>query len=182
MSKTRNTVIFIIITILLILSIMLNVSMAKHLKDVFIYNSQCVVNVADYNQDIQEIINGNADNDSKNRTLFNVKQQWDNLTGFLINAKRYSINSSLLSDNLSKVNGTMIRISDTLQSLLLKDVDNFTDSDREFLKTFVKVSNTIQKSGSSLRSKINFILPVYTQMRVKGNLNSIVDAIINSNL
>lgn len=182
MYRVRNTVIYIIIGILLILSIMLNVSMAKHLKDVFIYNSQCIVNIADYNQDIQDIINGNTDNNSKNKTIFNVKQQWDDLTGFLINAKRYSINSSLLSDNLSKVNGTMIRISDNLQSLLLKDVNDFTNSDKELLKTFIQISNNIQKSGESLRHKINFILPMYTQMRVKGNLNSIVNTIINSNL
>ena len=182
MSKSKHIAIYIIMAILLILSIMLNLSMAKHLKDVFTYNSQCVVNVADYNQNIQDIINGNADNNSKNQTIFNVKQQWNDLTGFLINAKRYSINSNLLSDNLSKVNGTMIRISDNLQSLLLKDVNSFTDSDKEFLKTFISISNTIQKNGSNLRSKINFIVPVYTQMRVKGNLNSIVNAIINSNL
>lgn len=180
MSKSKNSIIYVLIILLLLLSIILNISLSKNLKDVFIYESQCMLNVADYNDNLKEISDGKHDNNDKNNTIYATKQEWDNLRGFLVNCRNYSLNTNLLRNNLSKIDGTMINVSDTLKSLLEKDVNDFTDEDRVFINRYISMTNSVQKNGSELRGKINFIIPIYTKFRVKGNLNSIVNTIVDS--
>lgn len=179
MSKTKNSIIF-MLTILLLLSIAFNISFSKNLKDVFSYESQYLMNVGDYNNDLSNIVDGKKDNAFKNKTIYSVKEDWDNLRDFLLNCRNYSLNTNLLRKYLSKVDGTMINISENLENLLIKDINDFTKEDKDFINKYISLSKSIQENGSELRSKINFIIPVYTKFRVKDNLNSIVNTIIES--
>lgn len=74
----------------------------------------------------------------------------------------------------------MINISENLGDLLIKDVNDFTNEDKDFINKYISLSKSIQENGSELRRKINFIVPVYTKFRVKDNLNTIVNTIIKS--
>lgn len=182
MSKIKNNVVYVVIILLLLISVILNISLSKNLKDVFNYESQCLVNVADYNSDLSEVVNGSKENESKNEAIYNAKEQWDNLRGFMINSRNYTLNTGLLRKYLSKVDGTMINISDNLNDILLKDVKDLEKEDKDFLNKFINLTSSIQKEGSNMRSKVNFILPIYTSFRVKDNLNNIVDVIIGSQI
>ena len=179
MNKARNNVMYVLI-LLLVLSVILNISLSKNLKDIFTYESQCLMNVGDYNSDLRDIMDTSKDNNNKNEVIYNVKEEWDNLRVFLLNARNYSLNTGLLRKYLSKVDGTMTNISQNLNELLIKDISEFTNEDKEFINKFINLTNSIQTSGSKLRSKINFIIPIYTHIKVKGNLNEIVDTIIGS--
>lgn len=66
MSRPQNSIMFMLI-ILLLLSVTLNISFSKNLKDVFTYESQCLMNVGDHNSDLSNIVDGKNDNDFKNR-------------------------------------------------------------------------------------------------------------------
>lgn len=181
MNKAKNNVMYVLIS-LLVLSVALNISLSKNLKDIFSYESQCLMNICDYNSDLRDIINTSKDNNNKNEVIYNVKKEWDNLRVFLLNARNYSLNTRLLRKYLSKVDGTMNNISQNLNELLIKDINEFTNKDKEFINKFINLTSSIQTSGSKLRSKINFIIPIYTHIKVKGNLNEIVDTIIGSKL
>ena len=74
----------------------------------------------------------------------------------------------------------MINISENLGDLLVKDVNDFTTEDKDFINKYISLSKSIQDNGSELRRKINFIIPVYTKFIIKDNLNSIVNTIIKS--
>lgn len=74
----------------------------------------------------------------------------------------------------------MINISENLGDLLIKDVNDFTTEDKDFINKYISLSKSIQDNGSELRRKINFIIPVYTKFIIKDNLNSIVNTIIKS--
>lgn len=179
MSKRKNGIIFMLI-LLLLLSIAFNISFSKNLKDIFSYESQYLMNVGDYNSDLSSIVDGKKDNNFKNKTIYSVKEDWDNLRDFLLNCRNYSLNTNLLRKYLSKIDGTMINISDNLENLLIKDVNDFTIEDKDFINKYINLSKSIQEDGSELRSKINFIIPIYTKFRVESNLNSIVNTIIDS--
>ncbi|SCI15661.1 MULTISPECIES: hypothetical protein [unclassified Romboutsia] len=182
MSKIKNNVIYVLIILLLLMSVILNISLSKNLKDVFNYQSQCLVNVADYNSDLSEVVNGSKENESKNKAIYNAKEHWDDLRGFMINSRNYTLNTVLLRKYLSKVDGTMINISDKLNAILLKDVNDLSNEDKDFLNKFINLTSSIQKEGSDMRSKVNFMIPIYTNFKVRGNLNNIVDTIIGSQI
>ena len=179
MSRPKNSIMFMLI-ILLLLSVALNISFSKNLKDIFTYESQCLMNVGDHNNDLSNIVYGKNDNDFKNKVIYSVKEDWDNLRVFLLNCRNYSLNTNLLRKYLSTIDGTMINISENLGDLLIKDVNDFTNEDKDFINKYISLSKSIQDNGSELRRKINFIIPVYTKFIIKDNLNSIVNTIIKS--
>ena len=179
MSRSKNSIMYMLI-ILLLISVAFNISFSKNLKDVFTYESQCLMNVGDYNSNLSDIGDGKKDNDFKNKVIYKVKEDWDNLRGFLLNCRNYSLNTNLLRKHLSTIDGSMINISENLGDLLIKDVNDFTNEDKDFINKYISLSKSIQENGSELRRKINFIVPVYTKFRVKDNLNTIVNTIIKS--
>lgn len=66
MSRSKNSIMYMLI-ILLLISVAFNISFSKNLKDVFTYESQCLMNVGDYNSNLSDIADGKKDNDFKNR-------------------------------------------------------------------------------------------------------------------